>query len=113
MENDFIKVESKDVNLKFVFDNLRNYGISAIFFYTGTLIFKNGSFIAPLDLPYISGTVGVIIMVTATILTSLNFVQGTIALLAVKKLSFVPYIVITLLLHLVLFEFFFYRALNG
>jgi hypothetical protein len=113
MENNFIKVESKDVNLKFVFDNLRNYGIAALFFYTGVLIFKNGASSILLDFPYAAGTVGVIIMVTAVILASLNFIQGTLALHAVKKLSLVPYLITAMLLHLVLFEVFFYRALNG
>lgn len=112
MEN-FFKVEEKDVNLKFVFDNLRNYGISALFFFTGVLIFKNGTSSILLDFPYAAGTVGVIVMFSSLILAIMNFIQGTLAILAVKKLSLVPYFVITICLHIVLFEVFFYRALNG
>lgn len=112
MDN-FIKVELKDINLKFVFDNLRNYGIAAIFFYTGALIFKNGASSTLLDFPYAGGTVGTIVMVTALILAVLNFIQGILAILKVKKLSLIPYFIITICLHTVLFEVFFYRALNG
>lgn len=103
----------KDVNLKFVFDNLRNYGIAAVLFYTGILIFKNGTSSTLLSFPYAAGATGSIVMASAFLIAVLNFLQGIVAMLVVRPWRMVPYIIVALLLHVVLFEAFFQRALHG
>ncbi len=109
----FLRVYPNDVNLKFVFDNLRNYGIAAVLFYTGIVIFRDGTSSAILSFHYSGEIIGVVIMALAFILAVLNFIQGTIAMLVVKIWRMVTYVAFSLLMHIVLFEAFFKRALQG
>ncbi|MBF6647750.1 hypothetical protein [Methylobacter sp. BlB1] len=109
----FFRVYPKDVNLKFVFDNLRNYGIAAFLFYTGILILKNGTSSTLLSFPYAAGITSGIVMASALVLAVLNFLQGIVAMVVVRPWRMIPYILIAMLLHIVLFEMFFQRGLHG
>jgi hypothetical protein len=110
---EFFRVYPKDVNLKFVFDNLRNYGIAAVLFYTGILILKNGTTGTLLAFPYAAGITGGIVMLSAFVLAVLNFMHGIVAMLVVRPWRTIPYVAVAMLLHIVLFEAFFQRALHA
>ncbi len=112
MDN-FIKIEQKDFNLKFVFDNLRNYGIAAALFYSGIVIFNNGASSTLLSFSYGGEIAGSILMLFALILATANFVQAILGFQKAYKWRVIPYVLITFIVHLVIFEVFFYRALHG
>lgn len=113
-ESKFLLVEKKEVNLKFVFDHLRNYGIAAVLFYTGASIFNNGSLSTFLQSINGAGaTIGVVVMLSAFLLAVLNFVQGMFALNAAIKLNKWVYSLIVLIMHYVLFEVFFRQVFTG
>ncbi|MGI2856447.1 hypothetical protein ACRTDR_20035 [Shewanella algae] len=113
-ESSFLLVEKNEVNLKFVFDHLRNYGIAAVLFYTGASIFNNGSLSTFLQSINGAGaTIGVVVMLSAFLLAVFNFVQGMYALNAAIKLNKWVYSLIVLMMHYVLFEVFFRQVFNG
>lgn len=109
----FLRVYRKEVTLKFVFDNLRNYGISAVLFYSGVVLFKHGTTGWLLSVPYGAKTAGIVVMLMAFLLAVFNFYQGCTAMYVVRTWRMVTYMAAIFITYAVLFEVFFQRALNG
>ncbi|RBO82383.1 hypothetical protein [Marinomonas aquiplantarum] len=106
----FIRVQEKDVTLKFVFDNIRNIGLSALVFALGVIIAKGEPISSLLSVPYSEVVLGIVICLSGFLLAVLNFMQGVLAILASKKFNMAVYIIFSLLLQTAVFEVFFKQA---
>lgn len=106
----FFRVKPEDVNLKFVFDNIRNLGLSALLYGIGVIVAKGGPISSLFSLPWSQIVMGVAICISAFVLATLNFMQGILAILATKKLNLPLYLALSLLLHFTVFEVFFNQA---
>lgn len=80
-----LRVRREQVDLKFLFDHLRNYGICAAMFYAGNHIATSGAQIS--HSPYIASASAIIFQALAFMLFSLNFTHG---LFAIRTLSEKP-----------------------
>lgn len=103
----FIRVEGKDVNLKFVFDNIRNVGIAALLFAIGVAIAKGEPLNSVSFIPYSEVVLGIIITIIGFILMMLNLIQGILAVLATEKFNIVLYSLISIFLQIAVGEIFF------
>ncbi len=108
----FIRVQEKDVTLKFVFDNIRNIGLSALVFALGVIIAKGEPISSLLSIPYFEVVLGITICLSGFLLAVLNLIQGVLAILASKKFNMPVYIICSLLLQVAVFEVFFKQAFN-
>lgn len=108
----FIRVKPEDVTLKFVFDNIRNIGLSALAFAAGILIIKNEPLSTLLSIPYSQFLIGGLLCAGAFIIAILNFAQAIIAIQAISKMGKVPYIILALLLNVATFELFFRKVIE-
>lgn len=108
----FIQVLEKEVTLKFVFDNIRNVGLSALVFTFGAIIFRSEPISSLLSIPYTQHIVGIALCLAGLLLAIANYVQGILAILAIKKLNFVVYGAISFFLHVATFEVFFKQVFN-
>ena len=80
-----LHVRREQVDIKFLFDHLRNYGICAAIFYAGNHIAANGAQIS--HSAYIASAAAIIFQLLAFVLFNLNFTHG---LFAVRALSDKP-----------------------
>lgn len=102
----FIRVLPKDVNLNFIFDNLRNIEISALVFAFGVLIF-NGDPVRSLSIiPFSQVVLGTVIVLFGFALMALNLVQGILSILTIRKVNLIVYITTAFLLHAAIAELF-------
>ena len=107
----FLRISKDDVTLKFVFDNIRNFGLASALFYFGIQLFKDG-FVGSISLiPYASEVFGIVTMISAFFLAIFNYLQSCMALFMWRKWATAPFMVVALALHVVLIEFFFRFAL--
>ena len=103
------------MTLKFVFDYLRNVGLSALLFALGIVILKGDPIRSLLSIPWSEVVLGFIVCAAAFILAVLNFTQGILAILAAKKLSMPIYLLTSLVIQAASFEVFFrqvFRLVN-
>lgn len=86
-----IEIKESDINLKFIFDYIRNCGISAAVSGYGVWIFqgKVGS-ISPWD--FLNGVYTIIFILAGLILLTLNVIQGIVAIGKYTKFSFTYYL---------------------
>ncbi|MEZ9156984.1 hypothetical protein [Vibrio sp. J383] len=103
----FIRIEGKDVNLKFVFDNIRNIGIAALLFTIGVSVAKGEPLNSLSFVPYSEVVLGIMIAILGFILMILNLVQGILAVLATEKFNIVLYSIISVFLQIAVGEIFF------
>ena len=103
----FIRITQEEVTLKFVFDNIRNIGISALVFAAGILISKGEPISSLLSIPYSQFVIGSLLVIGGFILAIMNFLQATLAIQAASKMGKLPYIFIALLINVATFEVFF------
>ncbi|MFN4056406.1 MAG: hypothetical protein ACK4GU_16220 [Alishewanella aestuarii] len=108
----FIRVQEKDVTLKFVFDNIRNIGLSALVFALGIIIAKGEPISSLLSIPYSEVVLGIVICLSGFLLAVLNFMQGVLAILASKKFNIAVYMFSSFLLQVAVFEVFFKQAFS-
>ncbi len=80
-----LRVRREQVDLKFLFDHLRNYGICAAMFFAGNHIAISGAQIS--HSAYIASATAIIFQTLAFMLFSLNFTHG---LFAIRTLSDKP-----------------------
>lgn len=80
-----LRVNREQIDIKFIFDHLRNYGICAAIFYAGNYITTNGAQIS--HSAHIASAAAIIFQALAFILFSLNFTHG---LFAIRALSDSP-----------------------
>lgn len=81
----FLRVNREQIDIKFMFDHLRNYGICAAIFYAGNHIGTSGAQIS--HSPVIASAAAVIFQALAFFMFSLNFTHG---LFAIRALSDKP-----------------------
>lgn len=103
----FIRVEGKDVNLKFVFDNIRNIGIAALLFAIGVAVAKGEPLNSLSFMPYSEVVLGIVIAIIGFVLMILNLVQGILAVLATEKFNIVLYSLVSIFLQIAVGEIFF------
>jgi hypothetical protein len=80
-----LQVRREQIDIKFIFDHLRNYGICAAIFYAGNHIATNGAQIS--HSPLIASAAAIIFQFLAFVLFNLNFTHG---LFAIRALSDKP-----------------------
>jgi len=76
-------VRREQIDLKFIFDHLGNYGICALLYYAGEHVLNNGSRTSPL--PNFNLVSGWALEFIAFWLFSLNFTHGLFAIRALSK----------------------------
>lgn len=108
----FIRVKEEDVTLKFIFDNIRNIGLSALLFALGAIIAKGEPINSLFSLPWSEVILGVAICIGGFVLAVFNFIQGILAILASKRFNMPAYLICSLLLQVAAFEVFFKQALK-
>lgn len=108
----FIRVQESDVTLKFVFDNVRNIGLSALVFALGIIIAKGEPINSLFAIPYSEIVLGVVVCFSGFLLAVLNFMQGVLAILASKKFNMPVYIICSFFLQVAVFEVFFKQVFN-
>lgn len=106
----FLRVDSDDFKLKFVFDNLRNYAIAGGVFYAGVYIIKNGSFISN-QIPFAGITLGMFLAISAFLLMALNLCQGVLAT-ASRKPKMIPYMILNVVVALSVMDLFWFWVIN-
>jgi hypothetical protein len=81
-----IKIEDKDINLKFLFDNVRNYLICEIVFIASAHLFsaKKTFF----EIPFFGKIAGSALLLIASVLALLNLFQGMYAFKVYLKIKF-------------------------
>ena len=92
-----IDVKKEDVNLKFIFDNIRNLGITSTVIVAGFYLFKYGAIIN--NFPGARVVMGVSIMLLGFFLLTLNIGQAIIALTKFK-ISMILYFIFSMVLFL-------------
>lgn len=108
----FIRVQEKDVTLKFIFDNIRNIGLSALVFALGVIIAKGEPISSLLSVPYSQVVLGIVICLSGFLLAILNLIHGILAILASKKFNMPVYIIFSFFLQVAVFEVFSKQALK-
>lgn len=88
-----INIKPEDVTLKFIFDNIRNYGIAATVMVAGLYLFKNGAELINY-FPDAGKVLGVILVATGFSLHVFNFCQAIWALVKLK-MRVVPYFILS------------------
>lgn len=81
----FIKIEDKDINLKFLFDNIRNYMICEIVFIASAHLLSADK--TYFKIPFFGKIAGSVLLLIAGVLALLNLFQGMYAIkvyLAIK-----------------------------
>lgn len=81
----FLLVKREQIDIKFLFDHMRNYGICAAIFYAGNHIGTSGAQIS--HSIYIASAAAILFQALAFILFSLNFTHG---LFVIRVLSDKP-----------------------
>lgn len=99
-------IKDDELRLKFIFDNLRNYGIAGGVFYFGLHLIKNGSLILNF-IPYLGFVLGIFLTVSAFLLMCLNLVQGILATTKSKP-KMLPYLVFNIIVTLSLLDYFWF-----
>ncbi|MEX8505196.1 hypothetical protein [Leptothrix ochracea] len=82
--NSMIKVEAKDVNLKFIFDHFKNYSICGLMLATGFAVWSHPKiyfFWEPLG--YL---LAALLVLLSWILSGFNFFQGIFAFYAIRNI---------------------------
>lgn len=77
-----IGVKPEDVTLKFLFDNIRNYGIAATVMVAGYYLFQHGAQVN--HFPGAGIVSGTLLITVGFILHALNFCQAILALVKLK-----------------------------
>ncbi len=108
----FIRVNPEDVTLKFVFDNIRNIGLSALVCAGGIIVTKGEPISSLLSIPYTQMALGLFICLGGFLLAILNFLQGVLAILATKKFNIPAYLIFAFILHIASFEVFFKQVIK-
>jgi len=106
----FIEVSDREINLKFLFDHMRNYLICGALMFAGVkVMFKQSTF---LELPYMSVIAGGMLFVIGYGLFWMNIFQGMFAVSVYGKLKpqnspwlFIAFVVFSALLSLTFMEF--------
>jgi len=88
-----IDVKPEDVTLKFIFDNIRNYGIAATVMVAGFYLFRHGAQVNPF--PGSEIIFGALLVFTGFLVYILNFTQAVWALIKLK-MSVVPYFILSM-----------------
>lgn len=103
-EEDFLKhllkIEAKDVNLKFVFDHIRNYGICGLMLGIGIKVFEHPDQVSALRAMF-DFLAGGLLIALPWGLFALNFYHGLLAFIAIrdaKEVNKYWYLAITILL---------------
>lgn len=92
-----IDIKIEDINLKFVFDNLRNYSIAAMIVVAGFYLAKHGGQVS--NFPGAGIVFGLLLVATGFLAYCLNLVQAIWALIKLK-MRFAPYFIISMILFL-------------
>jgi len=90
-----IEIKIVDLNLKFVFDHIRNYSIAATVLVAGFYLFKHGG--QTLGFTWSGVVFGLLFLIVGFMLYCLNFVQVIWALIKLK-VRVLPYLIISLIL---------------
>lgn len=98
---EIIVIERNDINLKFIFDNIKNYIVSATVMAIGAYIFRYGS---SNPIPYMGNILGIILFVIGFILYIFNFIQGTWATLKFKMKTAI-YLTVNMVIFLCFTDF--------
>lgn len=88
-----IDVKPEDVTLKFIFDNIRNYGIAATVMVAGFYLVQHGAQVN--NFPGAGIVFGVPLVLTGFVLHALNLFQAIWALVKLK-MRVVPYFVLSI-----------------
>jgi len=92
-----IDVQPKDVTLKFVFDNIKNYGIAASIMVAGFYLVEHGSQLN--RFPGAGITFGTLLLLTGLSLQALNLCQAIWALVKMK-MRIIPYFILSAIMFL-------------
>jgi hypothetical protein len=92
-----IDVKPEDVTLKFIFDNIRNYGIAATVIVAGFYLAQHGAQVN--HFPGAGIVFGVLLIVTGFSLHALNLCQAIWALVKLK-MRVVPYSILSIAMFL-------------
>lgn len=90
-----IDVKPEDVTLKFIFDNIRNYGIAATVIVAGFYLVRHGAQVNPF--PGSGFVFGVLLVIAGFLAYILNFTQAVWAIIKLK-MRVVPYFVLSMTL---------------
>jgi ABC-type multidrug transport system fused ATPase/permease subunit len=90
-------IEEKDLRLKFIFDHVRNYGISASVMVAGFYLFANGAVVN--DFPGAGIVFGSLLLFSGFLLMVFNLMQPIWAMVQ-YKLKMLPYMISSIVLFL-------------
>lgn len=91
--DNFIIPKNSDINLKFTFDHIQNYGLSAGICVIGMLLFNNTIFVSPLfENNHLRYTISLTLILTGFIFCTLNTIQGMSVILKTQKKNYAYYI---------------------
>jgi hypothetical protein len=91
-----ITIEKKDINLKFVFDHIRNYLICSTILASGLFVFKNGTMLIPF--PWARWVEGGLLITIFIVLMALNLSQGAYAAKKLRVPKVIYFLTILILL---------------
>lgn len=92
-----IDVKPEDITLKFIFDNIRNYGIAATVMVAGFYLARHGAQVNPF--PGSGIVFGILLVLTGFAMHTLNLTQAIWALIKLK-MRVVPYFVLSMTMFL-------------
>lgn len=98
-----LHINEKDLNLKFIFDHIRNYGIAASVVAIGLFLIKHGT--SYTVFPKSGIIFGIALITFGFILLILNLMQPIWAMVQ-HKIKMLPYLIMSLLFFLTANEFF-------